>query len=326
LASQQAYITTTYPLLQNVSATQSGCVAASTITPDTTVFDGVVQNEICAGPSPCVRGSITDPPGSINFSSLAVNNPYYSGPDFRVARIAFCATAPGQAVIGWRFSPPEPILRDTEITDDQGGIRSLPRCYVQYVVNIVAATATPTAEVTVPPSPTITCTPAPQPLVGHVTWQGAPPQPDPRQAQPITLTLKLVGVESNYTGLTTDANGNFTVSDWFSIPSGTQWRVKGPKSLANSGVVSFDAPASPLCVPPPPVNVEMGTMRMGDANNDNCVNVTDFSILRASFGKTVGDPGYDARGDFNNDNSVSVADFNLQKNNFGICGVPPINP
>jgi hypothetical protein len=336
VASQQAYITTTYPLLQNVSATQVGCVAANTVTPDTTVFDGVLQNEVCPGPSPCAHGSFNDPPQSINFASSALNNPFYSGPDFRVARIAFCANAPGQAVIGWRFSPPEPIVRDTEITDDLGNVLSLPRCYVQYVVNIVAATSTPTATPTgastsVPtgtetPAATVTCTPAPILLVGHVNWQGAPAQPDPRQAQPITLTLKSGSGETNYTGLTTDASGFFTVSAGYFIPTGTNWRVKGSRSLANSGALSFDAVSRPLCVPPAPIQVEMGLMRAGDANNDNCVSVLDFTILKNTFGKTVGDPGYDPRADFNNDNAVSVADFNLEKSNFGLCGVPAIHP
>jgi hypothetical protein len=70
----------------------------------------------------------------------------------------------------------------------------------------------------------------------------------------------------------------------------------------------------------------MGTLFMGDVNNDNCVNVTDFTLLKNSFGKSLGDPGYDARADFTGDNSVSVTDFNLLKANFGICGAPPISP
>jgi hypothetical protein len=64
-------------------------------------------------------------------------------------------------------------------------------------------------------------------------------------------------------------------------------------------------------------NVEMGMMRAGDCNNDNVVSVLDFNILKATFGKTQGDPGYDARADFTGDNTVNISDFKLQKGNFG---------
>jgi hypothetical protein len=70
----------------------------------------------------------------------------------------------------------------------------------------------------------------------------------------------------------------------------------------------------------------MGLLRQGDANNDNCDNVLDFSIVKNSFGKGVGDPGYDPRADFSGDNVVSTSDFNLLKVNFGQCGVGPIRP
>jgi hypothetical protein len=70
----------------------------------------------------------------------------------------------------------------------------------------------------------------------------------------------------------------------------------------------------------------MGLLREGDANNDNCVNVLDFTMLKNSFGKPAGDPGYDPRADFSGDNTVSVVDFNLLKVNFGQCGVGPVRP
>src|ERR1043165_3521332 len=57
-------------------------------------------------------------------------------------------------------------------------------------------------------------------LVGHVTWQGRPTQPNARQQFPITLTLKLGATEINYPVQTTDANGFFTVSV-DGLPNGT---------------------------------------------------------------------------------------------------------
>ena len=70
----------------------------------------------------------------------------------------------------------------------------------------------------------------------------------------------------------------------------------------------------------------MGTMRAGDADNDNLVNSADFNILKNSYGKGSGDPGYDDRADFNGDNLVSAADFNLLKANFGTAGADPLRP
>ena len=67
-------------------------------------------------------------------------------------------------------------------------------------------------------------------------------------------------------------------------------------------------------------------MRAGDADNDNYISASDFNILRASFGKGLGDPGYDPRADFDNDNTVGASDFNLLKSNYGNGGAPQIGP
>ena len=111
--------------------------------------------------------------------------------------------------------------------------------------------------------------------------------PTSLQQLPITLTLKSAGNEINYPAQTTDASGFFTGT----APSDVgnyRWRVKGPKYLANSG--NGNAANT---------SIEMGLMRAGDANNDNVVNANDFSILRGTFGKRVGEPGYDDSADFN---------------------------
>lgn len=206
---------------------------------------------------------------------------------------------------------------------------------LRLTFNMVVCDSTPTPTNT----PIVTATPTTVPaLVGHVTWQGRPAQPSSLQQLPITLTLKLGTTEINYAGQTTSATGLFTVPV-NTLPSGTyQWRVKGPQYFANSGtvelqvgmlashkVVGANLPTfqhSNLSTIP----VEMGLMRTGDANNDNAVNVADFSILKVSFGKGLGDPGYDERADFTGDQSVNVSDFTLMKVNFGQGGAPPIIP
>jgi hypothetical protein len=153
-------------------------------------------------------------------------------------------------------------------------------------------------------------------LVGHVTWQGRPAQPNVLQQLPLTLTLKMGASEVNYPIETTDASGYFTVSV-SSLTNGSYvWRAKGPKYLANSGVVPLAGD--------PITSLEMGIMLTGDANNDNLVGAVDFNILRGTFGLASGDPNYDDRADFNGDNRVTAVDVSLLRPNFGQGGAPPI--
>jgi hypothetical protein len=152
-------------------------------------------------------------------------------------------------------------------------------------------------------------------LVGHVTWQGPPAQPNVRQQLPITLTLRLgSSADLNFTGLTTDASGFFTVT-LIGQPAGTYaWRAKGPKYLANCGTVPI--PYSTFTT----IQQEMGTMRAGDVDgtHNNVVNATDFNVLKGVFGQAS------TVGDLNNDGVTNSTDFNLLKGNFGQAGCNPI--
>src|SRR5205823_1632017 len=95
------------------------------------------------------------------------------------------------------------------------------------------------------------------------------------------------------------------------------WWFKAPKWLATSGSLTISGGTS---------NPELGVQRAGDANNSDIVESQDFVILKATFGKQQGDPGYDPRADFNNDTLINVSDFNLQKTNFGHAGSGPNCP
>ncbi len=189
------------------------------------------------------------------------------------------------------------------------------------------STSTPTGIPAPTNTPTFTGTPPAATLVGHVTWQGRPAQPDALQQLPITLTLKLGTTEVNYPSQATDSSGFFTVS-LGSLAGGTYtWRVKGPKYLANSGTVQvtgyrLKVGASELSTFnfQPATSTEMGLMKAGDCNNDNIISIQDFSILRSTFGRSVRDIGYDDRADFTGDQLVAIQDFNLLKGNFGVGG------
>lgn len=297
---QQSYLTFDYQLLQNarVSSIGSSCLLTSTLTPDLgsrdVGFDAILQNEVCDGPSPCVFRGITTDPGSIGYVSGSLSNPPQGGV-FRVARMGLCATNPGTATLHWQFAPPAPPTRDSQIVDQEGNLIHNPSLYTDYVINIAAPM-----------------------LNGHTTWQGRPTQPNQLQQLPLTLTLKSGTTEVNYSNLTTDANGQFSVS-LGSLPAGNyNWRAKGPKFLANGGSVTLTGSAT--------TTIEAGMMRAGDANNDNVISVADFNVLRNTFGKANGDPGYDDRADFNGDRIVNVGDVTLHKVNMGQSGAPPILP
>ena len=171
------------------------------------------------------------------------------------------------------------------------------------------ATATATATRTSTSTPTVTSTPM-NVLVGHVTFQGPPAQPNAKQSQPVALTLCQTDGSgtANYT-LSTDTNGLFALSPVG--PGSYNWRIKSPKYLAAAGTFQQFAGTT---------QVEMGLMKAGDSSNDNRVNIQDFNILKATFGKGAGDPGYDDRADFTGEQLVTTSDFNLLKANFGQVG------
>ncbi len=306
ITAQQSYLTYTSNLIQNAHVDQiaNSCVVTSTVTADVSTFDARLQNEVCNGPGQCTfRGNIVGPGSFAYASGGAANCLEGCGGQFRVAQVGLCAVAPGQAVLHWQFSPPAPMIRDTEIVAHDETLVHNPALFTDYVINVLAVSPTPT--------------PSSARLVGHVTIEGRPAQPNALQSVTITFTLKVAGggPENNYSA-NTDASGFFTITS--PGPGLYNWRVKNQQTLANSGSVTLPSSGT--------TQQEMGLLREGDANNDNCTSALDFNIVRNSFGKAVGDPGYDPRADFNGDNLVSTSDFNLLRGTFGQCGVGPIRP
>ena len=181
----------------------------------------------------------------------------------------------------------------------------------------VTSTPTSTATGTNTATSTITGTPTPtftsdSILAGHVIWQGRQAQPSASQQLPVRLTLSLGSNQIAYPQQTTDASGYFTVPVG-GLASGTYtWRAKGPQFLANSGAITLDTV--------PLTQADFGLLLAGDANDDNLVGVIDFNLLKLTFGKGAGDPGYDGRCDFSGDDQVNIVDFSLLRANFGAGG------
>jgi hypothetical protein len=286
IIAQQSYLTFPNALLQNINPNTGA--PSTALTPDLATFNQDIQNQVCNGPGPCTFGSLTAPAGSIAYASGVLSQPPATG-DFRVARASFAANSVGDATIHWQFNPPDPANRNSKITDTNNQVVSDRTLYQDYVIHIVH----------------------PQ-FSGHVTWEGRPAQPNALQALPLTLTLTLGGNSYDFTGLTTDANGNFSVAV-DSVPNGTYtWRVKGPQYLSTSGSVTLSRA--------PVTSVETGVQPVGDANNDNLVDISDFGILYATFQHSPIDP----RADFNGDGSVDISDFSLLRLNFGRLGNRPV--
>ncbi|MDZ4767592.1 MAG: M64 family metallopeptidase [Chloroflexota bacterium] len=140
-------------------------------------------------------------------------------------------------------------------------------------------------------------------------YQGRPTAPNAAYVSNVRAVLMQGGGVVTDTALTTDQYGRLTLS-YYQPGSYTLW-VKGSHTLASSIPVTLAVGD----------NIVGGlTLREGDANNDNVVNITDFSILAGTFGKTSVTVGFDARADFNNDGVVNISDFSLLAGSFGMTG------
>jgi hypothetical protein len=68
-----------------------------------------------------------------------------------------------------------------------------------------------------------------------------------------------------------------------------------------------------------------GNVCDGDFNDNGITDPIDMTILKATYLKSLGQPGYDARADMNSDDVVSASDLNLFKQEY--LGIPgPGNP
>jgi len=136
---------------------------------------------------------------------------------------------------------------------------------------------------------------------------------------PISLTLRFAdgGSYIDYPMQNTDQSGYFSVDVTNLQPGDYYWRVKGPRYLANSGTLTLTGA--------PTTEREMGLMLVGDSDGDNFIGISDFNIMKATFGLLCGYGDYDDRADFTGDCWVSMLDHSLLKRNFGMTGASPIH-
>ena len=144
-------------------------------------------------------------------------------------------------------------------------------------------------------------------LVGQVTEEGRPDPPDARWEITLTVKFSQTGSVVLTETVQTDASGYFTITEL--LPGTYNVWVKHSHTLAQcEDGVEIEAGAL--------TTVDFGTLFEGDANDDNLIDIVDFSIWKSLFG------GSDPTADFNNDGLVDIVDFSMWKVNFGKTGDP----
>jgi hypothetical protein len=138
--------------------------------------------------------------------------------------------------------------------------------------------------------------------------QGRPNPPSDKLAVPIQIQVFSPGSTTPFLigGAPADNNGQFSMAG---IPNGVyDIAIKHSRTLSSKKQnVTFSNNT---------VAIDFGTLPMGDANDDDIVDISDFSILHAAFFKQCGQTGFDDRADFNADCIVDVTDFSLLRSNF----------
>ena len=129
---------------------------------------------------------------------------------------------------------------------------------------------------------------------------------------PVQVTVQGMALGNVTFDRTLDATGVFTIPAL--IPGTVTVRVKNPQTLAVAQSVTLAAGNNTVTIGTP--------LPEGDADDSNCVDITDFSLLRAAFGSVPGDPNWDARADFDGDGVITISDFYFLRSNYGTCGAP----
>jgi hypothetical protein len=169
---------------------------------------------------------------------------------------------------------------------------------------------------TLTPTVTATVTPVSGRVVGTARLQGRPTPPSTALLGQLTLEFTTSGSPPPFTAHPQlDALGNFTVE---AVPPGTyQLRLKHPQGL--SMVLSMITVTSGASV-----SVGPFVLPSGDADNNDQIDILDFSILRADFGGTAAcstaNPPSPSCADFDANGGIDIVDFSLLRSNFGLQG------
>jgi len=105
----------------------------------------------------------------------------------------------------------------------------------------------------------------------------------------------------------TDSTGNFVLD----LKTGTYTvTASAPGYLTNSTTISVTSGQ--------PITLSATTLKGGNVNGDNAINISDVTLVAANFGLTV--PPADSRADINADGIVNVLDLAILGGNYGLSG------
>lgn len=104
-------------------------------------------------------------------------------------------------------------------------------------------------------------------------------------------------------------NPNCTSSLSFIVQTPQTTNTPIPTSTGSPTSTSIPTQNPTITLTPQPTKIP------GNANDDDCVNLLDFEILRREFGQNR----TDLLADFNHDNWVNLLDFSIFLINFGRC-------
>jgi PKD repeat protein len=153
-------------------------------------------------------------------------------------------------------------------------------------------------------------------LSGSVSLQGRPAAPNSRWQTPLKVDFFLDGnmaTPAFSRNVTTDNSGNFTISNI--TPGNYKIAVKNIHTLQKVSQLTTIGAAN--------TTINFGSLEEGDVNDNNVVNLFDFSLLLGTYNKASGNPGYDSRADFNGDGVVNLFDFSLLLGSYNKTGQAP---
>ena len=150
-------------------------------------------------------------------------------------------------------------------------------------------------------------------ISGTVTLEGIASNPDAPKQNILFTFLPLAGTAPVVRPMQIGPDGHFTVTN---VPKAAYVaHIKGVKFLAADVLVNATNGD---------VNSLTAYLHTGDVDDNNVVDIEDFSFLVSSYGTSVNDGlfDFDARVDFNGDGKVDIADFALLVANYGSTGDP----
>lgn len=143
-------------------------------------------------------------------------------------------------------------------------------------------------------------------LNGSVVWNSSCGERDGTVNLYTPNTATLIGTYN----ITVGTTGAFTVAG---LPIGTFDVIVNVDGYLAKGIEDVVIAAGPN-------SLAVGSILNGDVNNNNVVNLLDFSLLNTSFGTSVGNPSYNALADLNCDGVVNLIDVSILNVSFAQAG------